>query len=126
MEQTKLDTPIGTAEPETKLQPAVVKVLKIDVEQATFGEKSWDAINITVKHPTKTEPIVLKKVKYEKEGKLKVVGISLSLDKDQKIAKSSALAVLLSYYNASTLKQLESKELQTVLDDKGYLCVKAY
>jgi len=124
--QDKLSIEIGTAEGKTKLTPQTVKVIDVNTESVTFGDKTWDAIILMVKHPEAPEPIGLRKIKFEKEGKLKIVGLSLSLDKDAKISKVSALASLMNYYKAPTIKGLIGKDIQTALDDKGYLVVKAY
>lgn len=124
--QNKLEIGIGTAETESKLNPKPVKVMKVSTELVTFGEKQWDVVVFSVKHPDKEELIDLKKVKYEKDNKIKVVGTSLSLDKDGNINKNSALAYLLSFYKASKPLEMKDKEVQTSLDDKDYLCLKAY
>jgi hypothetical protein len=125
-EQNKLDTSIGTAESETKLTPKPVRVIEVSTEPVTYGEKQWDAVLVHVLHPDKEEAIILKKVKFEKEGKLKTVGLSLSLDKDSLLNKNSALAFLLKFYKVTKPSELKGKELQTSVDDKGYLCFKAY
>jgi len=124
--QDKLSIGIGTAEGKTKLSATAVKVISVNTEAVTFQDKTWDAVVVLVKHPESEEPIGLKKLKFEKEGKLKTVGISLSLDKDAKISKVSALASLLNYYKCVSLKSLVGKDLQTALDEKGYLVIKAY
>ena len=124
--QDKLNIGIGTLEPESKLNPAVVKVVEVSTEEVNYGDKKWDAVIFTVKHPDKPETIQLKKMKYEKDNKIKVVGTSLAFDKEGKINKTSAMAYLLNFYKASNPLEMKGKELQTSLDEKGYLCIKAY
>lgn len=124
--QDKLNIPIGTIEPESKLEPKVCKVLDVRTELVTYGDKQWDVVVFSVKHPNKDEPLELKKVKYEKENKIKIVGTSLSLDKEGKINKTSALAFLLKFYGASVPMEMKGKDIQTSTDEKNYLCIKAY
>ena len=124
--QDKLNKPIGTLESESKLEPKVVKVEDVSTELVVFGDKQWDVAIFKVKHPDKEALIDLKKVKYEKDNKIKVVGTSLSFDKEGNISKVSALASLLKYYNVKTPLEMKGKEIKTSIDDKGYLCIKAY
>jgi hypothetical protein len=48
------------------------------------------------------------------------------LDVDGLIPKQSALASFLSSFNALNLDALIGKEIPTELDEKNYLCFKAY
>lgn len=124
--QDKLNKVVGSVEPESKLEPKPVKVVDVSTELVTYGDKQWDVCIFKVKHPDKEETIELNKVKYEKDNKIKVVGTSLSLDKEDNINKASALAHLLNFYGVKTPAEMKEKELQTSLDDKNYLCIKAY
>lgn len=124
--QDKLNKVIGSVEPESKLEPKPVKVVDVSTELIAYGDKQWDVVVFRVKHPDKNETFEIKKVKYEKDNKIKVVGTSLSLDKEENINKASALAHLLNYYKASTPAEMKEKEIQTSLDDRGFLCIKAY
>lgn len=124
-QQNKLDTPIGTLEPQ-KLDPKAVKVVKVSVEEATFGDKKWDVLVFDVKHPDKEEVIQVKKVKYEKDNRMKIVGTALNFDADGKINKVSALAHLMKFYGVTKPIDFVGKEIQTTQDDRDFLCFKAY
>ena len=123
MEQNeKLETGVGTREPE-KLKAEKVYILKVEIESTEkFGEK----VVFTVKHPSKTENLRISKVKYIDKEKVKTAGTWFKLDEDGKLFKGSALAKLLIYYNADNLKAMVGKNVDTELDDAGYLVFKAY
>jgi len=120
--ENKLETGIGTKEAE-KLEAKKVKVENVEIR--TVKENMEKAV-LVVKHPDKDEPIEISAVKYEKDGKLKVTGLWYKTDEDELIQKGSALAIMLGFYSVNTLKELVGKEVETVLDDKGYLSIKAY
>jgi len=120
--ENKLETGIGTKEAE-KLEAKKVKVENVEIR--TVKENMEKAV-LVVKHPDKDEPIEISAVKYEKDGKLKVTGLWYKSDEDKLIQKGSALAIMLGFYSVNTLKELVGKEVETVLDDKGYLSIKAY
>lgn len=128
-EQDLQNLDIGTAEPKAsqKLEPKDVTVTGISVKQVAgkAGKPNWESVIISVKHPDKAEDISITKVKIERDGNLKVVSISLDKDQDGKIAKWSSLALLLKHYNCK-LSNLKSMTLKTVLDQNGYLAIKAY
>jgi len=121
-EQNKLETGIGTKEAE-KLEAKKVKVENVEIR--TVKENMEKAVLIC-KHPDKEEPIEISSVKYERDGKLKVTGCWFKADEDGLIQKGSALAIMLSFYNVDSLKALVGAGIDTVLDEKGYLSIKAY
>ena len=108
----------------TSLQPAKVEVMEVNVEEV--GAKGSKKLICLCKHPNKDELIKLSSVKYEKKGKLTVVGLWFNKDEDGLITKGSALAVFLEYTNCKSPSELIKKALETTLDDNGYLCFKAY
>lgn len=121
--QEILKLEIGTKE-STKLTPERVKILAIKIE--VVGEKKNEKLVCEVKHPMNEDPIHISSVKYENKGKLDNVGMWINIDDEGKIRKGSALAVLISYLNKNTPEELVGQEVETVEDDKGYLCFKAY
>jgi len=122
--QTNLDLKIGKKEAE-RLKPEKVKIVKIEI--VPIGERKNEKVTCWVKHPNREEEINISSVKYESpKGKLEVSGLWFNKDEDGMIRKGSALAVFLQHTGSETLKQLSDKELDTVLDDNGYLCFKAY
>lgn len=125
-----LDKKVGTLEPE-KLKPGKIVVKDISIQQQM--KKGTDKpvgkiVNFMCKHPDKEDLIKLTKVLFRKDEKesVKESGLWYNEDKENNIQKGSALAVLMSYNNVSTLKELENKELETELNEAGYLCFKAY
>jgi uncharacterized protein YcgL (UPF0745 family) len=42
------------------------------------------------------------------------------------IQKGSALAIMMLNLNVKTLSELKGKKVMTAIDEKGYLCIKAY
>jgi hypothetical protein len=120
---------VGTKENQ-KLKPAKVKILgvKIQTEKKDGTELKSPIAHILVKHPDREETVELTKIKYEKNGKLDVVTLWVSLDDEGKFSKSSALADLLRFTKSETLNDLTGKEVDTMEQSKEdtYLCIKAY
>jgi hypothetical protein len=121
--QEILNSEIGEKEAE-KLKPAKVKIE--DVEVVPVGEKGNKKLVCHSKHPDKAETISISEVKYESKKQLRVSGLWVNLDEDGKIRKGSAIAILLAKVGANKASELIGKELETVEDDQGYLCFKAY
>jgi len=55
-----------------------------------------------------------------------VAGLWLNKDKDGNLPFNSAVACLLRFYKVATINELVACVLQTVVDDGGYIIVKAY
>jgi hypothetical protein len=123
--ETLSDLEIGIGSKEaTSLQPAKVTILGATVEEV--GEKKAKKVVCQVKHPDKEENIKISSMVYLKGNTLENSGTWLNKDEDGLIRKNSALAVLLGKVGASSLADLEGKEIETELDAKGYLTFKAY
>jgi len=124
-EVNELETPVGTKE-SSSLKPEKVKVVSVNI--AEVGEKENKKVVLTVKHPDKDEVISISAAKYEntKNQKLEVSGLWYNKDEDDQIRKGSALAIFMEFAEVKVLKELEGKDLSTLLDEKGYLCFKAY
>jgi len=125
MNETQEDLEIGIGTKEAvALKPKTVKIVKVTVE--TVGDKGAKKAVFEVKHPDKEDTIKVSSVKWETKGKLDVTGTWVNKDEDKKLRKGSALAVLLNFLEASKLIETVDKEIDTVEDEKGYLCFKAY
>lgn len=122
-EQNELEIGIGTKEA-TSLKPAKVVVVSVTIEEV--GEKDNKKVSLAVKHPDKEETIKISQVKYFKGDKVVTFGTWLNKDEDGLIRKGSALALVLEKAEVSTIKELEAKEFDTDVDDKGYLCLKLF
>lgn len=122
-QQNELQMGIGTEEA-TSLKPAKVKIGGVKVEEV--GTKKAKKLICVCKHPDKAEDIHLSAVKYENKGKLEVSGLWVNKDSQGLIRKGSALAVFLTALGSSNIDSLRGKEVETAMDEKGYLCFKAY
>ncbi len=122
--QEELEKSIGTLEPET-LKPTKVKIVKVELKE--IGPKKIKKLVCTCKHPDKEETIEISRVRYiVKDDKLATVGLWYKEDKEGNLQKGTALASFVVWSEAMNMKQLESKEVETVAEDTGYLCFKAY
>ncbi len=123
--QEKLEKEVGTKEAEI-LKPAKVKVEKVNLVEVKFGNQVREKLVCAVKHPDREEPIEISKVKYQKKDKLQTSGLWYKEDEDSLIQKGTALAELLNFTGSGNIKSLIGKEIDTVADEEGYLCFKAY
>lgn len=120
----ELEIGIGTEETIT-LKPLTVVIKEINVEE--IGEKKAKKVVCSVQHPDKLEPVKISSVKWESgKGKLEISGLWLNKDSKGQIRKGSALAVFMQMKGAKVLGDLVMKSSETVLDEKGYLALKAY
>ena len=124
-EQEILKTEIGE-EIKVALKPMIVKILKVSVIPVTIKGKENQKVSCEVKHLDASEPIHISSVKYENKGKLIVSGLWVNLDSKGLIRKDSALAILMNSQKCARIQDLENKEIPTILDDKNFLCFKAY
>jgi len=125
-EQTKLgQIEIGTIENENiKLSPAKVKIVSYEIK--AIEKAKADKAIFEVKHPEKEETIHISAVAYLDGKQVTNSGTWVNLDKEGKIYKGSALAVLLSKTGAKNLDEIKDKEIETELDDNGYLIFRCY
>lgn len=120
-----LNVKVGIEQP--KLQPKKVCISDCKLEEvAKDGKVIGSKVVFYCDHPDSEAPLLVSSIKHQKNDKLQESGSWYNLDKDGKIAKSSALASLLDFVGAETINDLKDKELSTVYDQKGYLCLKAY
>lgn len=125
---SELETPIGTKETK-KLEPKKVRITDMKVEMQKSKDDSKDVgkkVIISCKHPDKEEIIEISSVMFVKNKEIKTSGLWYKLDDDKLLSKDSATAAFLKFHNAGSLKEMMNKEVPTDLDDKGYLCFKAY
>lgn len=124
--ENEMETEIGTKEA-VALEAAKVKIMNVELEPIKKNEKIIGKKVVCVsKHPAKEEAIAISSVKFEKGNQIKTSGLWLNKDEDNKIQKGSALAIFMNKVGVKTIKELEGKEVDTTLDDKNYLCFKAY
>ena len=123
-EQTELNKVIGTIESERKeaLKPTKVKIVEVVLRDTKKGK----IVECKAQHPDREEPIRISSVSYLRERQIISGGLWMTEDKEGNIQKGSALAIFLSKVGVKTPKELENKEVDTELDDKEWLCFKAY
>jgi len=123
-EQTELNKEIGTTEPEKKeaLAPKKVKIVDVKLRDTKKGK----IVECEAKHPDREEPIHISSLSYIRDKQIVSGGLWFTLDKEEKIQKGSALAVFLNYVGVNNPISLKDKEIKTELDDKEWLCFKAY
>jgi len=122
----RLNMGIGTKT--TTLEPKVVEILSVQIETAHDKEDKevGEKVVCTCKHPDREKPVDISGVKYEKKKQLVFSGLWFKHDEDMKLAKDSALAVLLRFLNLDTIAGLEGRKVATTLGDRGFLVFKAY
>jgi len=123
MNEDILTKPIGDKEIK-KLEASKVKVIHANIEEK--GEKKTKLLVLECKHPQQEEHITLSKVQFIENKLVKTIGLWINLDEDENIQKGSALARFMKWNALLQLTDLKDKELETVLDEKGYLVIKAY
>ena len=124
-EQTNLKKiEIGTID-KPMLEPKTVKIVDVEIR---FVEKvKTNKVVCIVQHPNSDDVIEISAAKVESgKDKIKVVGLWVIIDKEQKLDKNSATAKLLRFLNCRTIEELAGKSCQTTEDDLGYLVFKAY
>jgi hypothetical protein len=66
------------------------------------------------------------KIVSPKTKQITQVGLWCNSDKEGKLPYNSAVAVMLRFYKLTSISQLEGKELEIGVDEKGFYCFKAY
>jgi hypothetical protein len=123
----KLETETGTIEKKS-LEAKPVLILSVDIREQTNkeGKVVGDKVICLSKHPDREDPIEISTLSYLKNKSVKTSGLWFNLDEENKIAKDSALGAFLGFCEVKTISQLKELQLETELDDAGYLCFKAY
>jgi hypothetical protein len=122
-DQAILNLETGTKEIQA-LTPKTVKIEQVKVEP--IGNKGNRKVICSVKHPDREDLIDISGVKYESKTSLRVSGLWVNLDEDEKIRKGSPLATFMAKVGARSPAELKDREIETTEDEKGYLVFKAY
>lgn len=132
MEETQNDlyAKIGTEEIE-KLKPKQVRIEEAEVKpiETKKGKKAKIVAKIVkcrCKHPDREERIEISSVRVERNGKLEEAALWVNKDSKGMIQKGCPLALFLQRVGATNINELTGKEVETMIDDKGYLCFKGY
>jgi len=116
---------IGTEEAQ-KLEPKEVKIVAQELVVVGKDSNKYEKIVFSCKHPDREEPLNISDVKYIFGDKVVNRATWYKLDSKGGILKDSALALLMTSCGAKVLGDLVGKTVKTAVDDKGYLCLKAY
>jgi hypothetical protein len=117
--------PIGTEERQ-KLSPKDVVISGVGKITLDTKKGKSDKVEIICKHPDKQETIKISDVEYIESDKVETKALWLNLDSKGELSKYGALAALLSFYGAPTIRDLVGKTIKTDMGANGYLCAKAY
>lgn len=123
----ELDVEVGNIE-SSKLIPSTCFVQlmeKKDVHKKT-GELVGTKIVFGLKHPDSQELISVSNLQYLKNKSVTNSATWFTLDKEMKLSKNSALAAMMKHYRKNKLSDFENSAVDTVLDESGYLVIKAY
>jgi hypothetical protein len=122
-EEQLFNKPIGDKEiKRLEAKPVVVNTARIEEK----GVKKTPLLILSVKHPDQDETIDLSKVQFIDGSNVKTVGLWISQDEDENLQKGSTVSKLMTFYKIKQLVEIKEMTLQTVLDEKNYLCIKAY
>lgn len=123
-EQTELKKAIGNLDPEKKetLEPKKVKIVEVNLRDTKKGK----ILECVSEYPGREENIRISSVAYLRDKQVVNTGLWFTLDKEENIQKGSALATFLTKMNVETPADLVGKEADTELDEKQWLCFKAY
>lgn len=126
-QEDRLKKSVGSIDVE-RLGAKKITVLSvtIEVQKKKTGETVGEIVHFSCKHPDKEDPIDMNKVQYLKDRKIKESGLWYNEDKDGNIQKGSALAQVLQFYKTKDLVSFVGQELDTELNESGYLSIKAY
>ena len=127
MTQDKLDKTIGTKDG-IKLQAGsfLVKAVSIDSVKKKTGEAVGEKVVISIQHPDAQDLVALSSVAYLKNKAIKQSALWYNEDDEENILKNSALAETMRYYKVTSIKQFTGKVINVEVDERGYLCIKAY
>ena len=123
--QEKMEKGIGTIEPKT-LKAKDVEIKHVGIIEVGEGSNKNEKVVCSVKHPDKEETINISAVEIRKGKNLKQVGLWYTEDEENFIQKGTSLAIFMEFVEAKNINELIGKKVSTILDDKGYLCFKAY
>lgn len=127
-EENVLLEDMGIGEDVPQIAPKRVVIETFAIEDVKKDDKLiGQKLVLNCKHPDVTDrSIDISSVKYAQKDKIKQSGLWVKKDKDGKLPYNSAVANLLRKLGKPTIKSLKGEQIDTVTDEGGYLCVKAY
>ncbi len=130
MEQDELiNTEVGDKE-KPRLGPSKVTILGVTIKRKNKNDEVMKSPLVTFicNHPDAQESIQISQVKIQDGDKLKVVGMWVDIDGDDKFQKGSTVAAVLEFLKAKSLSDVTGKTMDAIDESKDskYLCLKAY
>lgn len=119
-----IDVEMGEDKPQVTAKRVVIEDVKAVVVK--FEKDEAKKIVLKVRHPDMKELIDISAAKYESNNKIKVSGLWYKLDNEGKLSFNSAVARLIRHCGKAKVSELKGEQIETTLDDAGYLVVKAY
>lgn len=118
---------IGEDKPTVEAKPVIIVSYRIEQVNDKTGKNIGDKLILICEHPdVKDKTLDISGVKFLSKNKVKVSGLWVTLDSDKKLAFKSSLAQLLIHMRKRTIKEIVGEQVETSMDDRGYLLVKAY
>lgn len=90
------------------------------------GKEVGKKLVLICKHPDREEPMKISSMVFIVGKTIKSSTMWINLDDEGLIQKGSHIAMLLEKYEVPTVNDLESKTLQTELDENKFLAIKVY
>lgn len=112
-----------------RLEPNPCKVLgvgKVSLNNKKRPGEIIEKIVFSCKHPERETPIEFSDCQLISKKEVVIRPTWLFLDEDGSVQKGSTLAQVLFFYQAKNLNEMVGKEVKTAVDDRGYICLKAY
>lgn len=116
---------LGTEE-NKKLEQKDVTIVGLGIRELDTKAGKSEVLTLSCKHPDQETPIVISRAKVLRNEKIEENGLWIKKGPENTIPASSTIGLVMKYYHCEVVEQLEGKTVQTVADEKGYLCIKAY
>ena len=118
---------IGEDRPQISAKSCLVTNYKIEMIKDSTNKEIGNKLTLIVEHPdVDGKTIDISGLKYEQNGKIKQSGLWVKSDQDGKLPYKSAVANLLRFLRKKTIKDIVGEQINTILDENGYLLIKAY
>lgn len=114
---------LGEDTPQAAAKRVVIesfKPVEVKSKDKIIGRK----LEISVRHPDFKEPLKMSSAKFQQGDKLVTAG--LWLKDDNTIGYRTALGAILKILKKTKLKDIAGEQIETTIDENGYLIFRAY
>ena len=115
---------IGIGEDKPMFEEGRYVVIGSEVEPVVINTKEQHKVSFVLEKEDKQ--VKCNSTRFLQNKKVKDSGIWLKYDNEHKILFRSALGNLLRFYKKNKIKDLIGNQVDTVLQESGYLAIKAY